>query len=39
MTYGARYGHQPISEMKALTRHELVTFVLMLQDIVRDENG
>ncbi len=39
MTYGARYGHQPLSELKALTRPELERFVRMLQDIIRGENG
>ena len=39
MTYAARYGHQPLSELKALTRAELVMFCRMLQDIIRGENG
>lgn len=36
--YCARYGQQPISEMRALTLEELSTFVNELSKIVQAEN-
>ena len=39
MAYVARYGHQPISEIRALTTRELAEWAAALGEIVRRENG
>lgn len=36
--YAARYGHQPLSEIRALSLTELRMFVAALDDIVKEEN-
>lgn len=37
--YGARYGHQPLSELRRLTIRDLDLFLDALYDIVRRENA
>lgn len=39
MAYVARYGHQPISEIRALPQRELGQWVAALASIVERENG
>lgn len=39
MAYAARYGHQPVSELKAMTERELRLFVEEIARIVKEENG
>lgn len=39
MMYVARYGHQPISEIRALSVRELTDFAVALTEIVKRENG
>lgn len=39
IAYCARYGHQPISELLALSLADLARFKFELAEIVRAENG
>lgn len=38
MAYLARYGRQPLSELRQLSRRELWLFTDELRDIVEEEN-
>lgn len=37
--YAARYGNQPLSELRRLTRRELAAFNDALGEMIRHENG
>ena len=37
--YCTRYGHQPLSELRALTIDELASYGLALERLVEKENG
>lgn len=39
LAWAARYGHQPISEMLAMTRKDFETFCEELEEIVHAENA
>jgi hypothetical protein len=38
LAYAARYGRQPISELKQLPRKELLVFIQKIHEIVEQEN-
>lgn len=37
MAYAARYGHQPLSELMALSERDLRIFCLSIQEILKGE--